>query len=547
MHRLIIPLLLIITLPIGLLSWFGLRMADNEQQLIEYQLQTLIDAQLQSVDDALQAYFLLRQAVLREDATNLQQTTRRLRRHLRNTPWLRQIFLMNGQGQRLHPPRRGPLTKDEQHFLNRSADLWASKAILEHANIAPQNRSQNQARENSKLPDFSILLDSTRYDDTEAQSLAAPAPELPNGWYVWHWGSEMSLIFWSKTANGNLIGFELDPARLRADLIGHLPATGTDDRVGNARLQLRDARGSTLYQWGRFQPDENATPLAKRHLNPPLGHWRLDYYGPTPESVAQTNQLSLFAGLIAVTLALIGLGFYVYREQRRAAQLAEQRVNFVNQVSHELKTPLTNIRMYAELLEHQIDEHQTKPRKHLGVIVNESQRLSRLIANVLSFGRAQREKITLHKSPAQPDQIIRECLDAFRPAFAAKNIHIDEQLSANQTVMLDSEALEQIFNNLLSNVEKYGRDAIQIHSQQRGDTFTLSVQDHGPGITGRDRKRIFNAFYRASNKLTDGVSGAGLGLAIARQLARLHGGDLALQPSERGAHFCLTLNTGTDT
>jgi signal transduction histidine kinase len=111
--------------------------------------------------------------------------------------------------------------------------------------------------------------------------------------------------------------------------------------------------------------------------------------------------------------------------------------------------------------------------------------------------------------------------------------------------MLDPEALEQMLNNLVSNVEKYAGagGAIHISSRQDRDVSTVEVRDFGPGIAPQDRSRIFEPFYRVSSRLTDGVSGTGIGLGIARELARLHGGDLVAQEVAKGACFQITLRT----
>jgi signal transduction histidine kinase len=233
-------------------------------------------------------------------------------------------------------------------------------------------------------------------------------------------------------------------------------------------------------------------------------------------------------------------------------------VNFVNQVSHELKTPLTNIRLYAELLETEVDavfddEQQdgqaegNKARKYLGIITAESQRLSRLIANVLRFGQFQQSQLQLRLQQAVVDEVIQRCIAAFAAALQAKGITVRLDLHASAAVLLDAEALEQILNNLISNAEKYAASgaSLQISSTQDADVSSIAVRDFGPGIAARERARIFQPFYRISSKLSDGVTGTGIGLDIARQLARLHGGDLVLQEVDVGACFTVTLPTAS--
>src|SRR5262245_37271377 len=146
----------------------------------------------------------------------------------------------------------------------------------------------------------------------------------------------------------------------------------------------------------------------------------------------------------ALVLALIGLASYFYRESTREMREAAERVSFVNQVSHELKTPLTNIRMYAELLEQSLPEDDSKAAEHLDVIVSESQRLSRLIGNVLTFARKQNDKLTLHRAAGNVDRCIEFVLDHFKAPLEAKNVKTVFTAGAGNSVEFDRDIVEQI-------------------------------------------------------------------------------------------------------
>jgi signal transduction histidine kinase len=239
------------------------------------------------------------------------------------------------------------------------------------------------------------------------------------------------------------------------------------------------------------------------------------------------------------------LAVYFYRENDRELREAKARLSFVNQVSHELKTPLTSIRMYAEMLENDLNEGDETQRRRLEVIVSESQRLSRLIANVLTFGRRNRNGLRLNWSAGLVDEVVANVVRQFEPVLARKGIRIDCQGTASREAEFDRDALEQMLGNLLGNAEKYavGAERVRIDIEQDGRWVRLVVADDGPGIPAKEQKCIFEPFYRISNKLTDGVTGTGIGLTIARDLARLHGGDLTLEPSEKGASFRLVVET----
>jgi len=209
---------------------------------------------------------------------------------------------------------------------------------------------------------------------------------------------------------------------------------------------------------------------------------------------------------------------------------------------------LTNIRLYAELLDDEIGDEPSSARDYLGVIVAESQRLSRLILNILTFNRKQRHDLTLRLSPGIVDDAVAVVLDQFRPSFALHGLEIEFRRSAPRTVRFDADAMHQIVGNLLSNVEKYaaGSGRVEVATEQDGDEVVILVADRGPGIPERERGRVFEPFYRVSNALSDGVTGAGIGLSLVRDLARLHGGDVEILSGDVGATFRVALRCPGD-
>jgi len=523
---------MLVLLPVGLLGWFGVRMSQNEKKVLEAQVQTLQAAQLKSVDDTLQNYFQTEQTNLLETAARLKRDVESLRSFARTSPQVRQVLLVAADGKRMFPPDDDALTIAERQFIQRTSAIWDNPALLSLGSAlgAPVNPTE-QTSLASKSARYSRNIEQNNY-----------------GWYAWHWNAELHHIFWWRDAAGRVIGFELSPARVLSDIVTRLPATGTDDHLGNANIRLFNANGQIIYQWGRYQPADKERNRAMLPLSHPLGSWKLEYYAPALALGAAANWLNMLAAIMLLALALGGLAYYLYREQSREVRLAEQRVNFVNQVSHELKTPLTNIRMYAELLENELpdeDHEDSKQRKYIGIINAESQRLSRLIANVLSFARAAKEHLVLQTQPGKADEIIARCIEAFTPALQEKAIEVRFDAHAGGLVQIDTEVLEQILNNLISNVEKYAASGaiLEISSAQQGNLTTISVRDFGPGIARREQEQIFHPFYRISSKLTDGVAGTGIGLGIARQLARLHGGDLTLVDVTPGACFQVQLLT----
>ena len=142
------------------------------------------------------------------------------------------------------------------------------------------------------------------------------------------------------------------------------------------------------------------------------------------------------------------------------------------------------------------------------------------------------------------DDLITACLERFAPPLRDKQIAVEFDAHAPQTVWVDVDVLEQILVNLFSNVEKYAAAGklLKIVSSQVGDRTTIVVEDRGPGIPAGQRERIFEPFHRVSHALEDSP-GTGIGLSIARDLARNHGGDVVWEAAEQGARFRVTLHT----
>lgn len=514
--RLIIVLALLVLTPLGAITWLGLRVGAREQELRREQVQRRLQERLSETADRVARIVSTRQRAV-EQALDLPDTaTETLRQRVRQSPLVAQIFVRGPRGALQFPPPGAEATEGEREFLMRIQDLWNGAGLT------------GPARE-------------------EAGAGAAPARD---GWTSWYWKSGLHLLYWRRLPDGRLIGAEVDRVRLISDLVGELPSTF--DGGPQERLGLVDARGEVLYQWGRHEPATDERPRAELALGAPLAAWKLQIHlSPTALSAAvgEGSRLALFVSLGALAVALLGLALWLYHDATRRMRETARRVGFVSQVSHELKTPLTNIRMYAELLERDADDLGPEAQGRLDIIVAESQRLSRLIANVLTFSRQQRRALRVRRRPAELDAVVAGVLEQFAPALADKGIATTHHRGATGTAWLDPDAVGQIVGNLISNVEKYaaaGR-SLEVRTAQDAGRARVIVADRGPGVGSRHRKRIFEPFYRADDKVTEGAAGTGIGLSLARDLARLHGGDLRLLPSERGARFELELDVSPTT
>lgn len=589
-YRVVLLLSLLVLLPLLLLGGLGYRLQQNEQQLVGLQLQKLIEQQLESIDDQLQSHFRQLDSLLRREAGELYRLTGsdyaadELRRFIKHSPQVQQLFVLGPDDRRRFPPPNQPLSLDEQRLVERLQPLWQSPDLLRPPAADPAAPAPSQSllstakafgvasadrfvsgqlaqRAPQALP--STLEEPDAESDLFGRSTASKSATAPHakdrmdaqqvrpeqtasGWIAWHVDARLMHIYWWRDPVGRTLGFVLNDARLLSDLINRLPDAGQGNAaLGEAQIRLLDSQGNTLYSWGGYQGQD--APLRSLGLSHPLGSWSLAYHAPALKNTAAPIWLTLVAPLLLLGAGLAVLGYLLYREHRRELQLAQQRVNFVNQVSHELKTPLTNVRLYVEMLQQQLED-DTEPAvgRYLGVISDESRRLSRLIENVLSFSRLQRQQPKPAAQLADPDEQIGRILETFAPLLRQRGIEPGFAAGIGQPLQYDPAILEQILNNLLSNCEKYAPDSggLQLRSWLDGAQMCIAVQDQGPGIAINEHAAIFDPFYRCSNRLTDGITGTGIGLGLARDLARAHGGDLILAASDTGACFEIRLETG---
>ncbi|HUH05790.1 MAG TPA: HAMP domain-containing sensor histidine kinase [Kofleriaceae bacterium] len=522
---------LIVLVPLALAAWLGVKVAHDERALEKHGLERLLQGRLVDVRSrAGQAVGRLERELLAalDDAPAEVDGLRELGRR---TPIARQIFVLGPDGQLVFPARTPDASRDELDFLARTEAIWSGRAVLlrdpgddgEVGDSAPAPAPPPPA---TRIPGDSLIhLAATR----------------PHGWISWYWQEGLHLLFWRRSAGGRVIGLEVERIALLSRIVAALPTT----ELEAGRMRLADSRGAVVHQWGPHEAGDDEVARAVLTFEHPLDTWRLEYFiAPSQRRAFEGGiRLDVIFGIGAVAIALIGLAIYTHREMSRRVRDASQRVSFVTQVSHELKTPLTNIRLYAELLEERLDSEDRDNARRAGVIVSESQRLTRLINNILTFARARRGELETRPGTVDPNRVVREVLEQFGPALAAHDLEVATRLEATSSVRAGEDALDQILANLVSNVEKYAAvgGTLGIESRDEGDRVVIRVADQGPGIPRGQREAIFRPFVRLSDRLADGVTGTGIGLSIARELARSVGGELRLVDAERGACFEISL------
>lgn len=579
----VILLILIVCLPLSVLAWLGQRLESDERTVIEQRFRGLLTAQLKDIDQITIGHFANTQRELRTLARLESLEPTDIRAVLRQAPLVRQILVYSPNGDVLHPSPAAQLNAGEQDFLLKAEDLVFDRDVfyaaggrrrISQKETVPENPPAGRIpREPAAEPEAEEDEASTTPRDGSAEQTKKVAGNSlsAEGWYTWYQNRGVHLIYWQRHASGHVVGLLVERSRWMSDLITTLPQTvdeisaeapaKPEADISSSRIRLLDSAGRPVYQWGSYEPKSLADtplnldpvvepPFAEIPISSPLTSWRLQAFVPPTlvRDASRSARFSRYASLVAAAVALGLLVAFFWREYRRELREASQRVSFVNQVSHELRTPLTNIRMYADLLESDLErmpeDESEQPKSRLKIIAEESQRLSRLIGNVLTMARQQRSGLTLKPQPAVVDDVIRDVLRQFEPALNRCQVEASFEAGAGESVSVDVDVLEQILVNLFSNVEKYAASGgvLNVVSSQSGESTTITVSDSGPGIPARQRHAIFRPFYRSSDRLVD-AAGTGIGLSIARELAQLHGGDVRLVDSKAGASFEVTLKT----
>ncbi len=280
-------------------------------------------------------------------------------------------------------------------------------------------------------------------------------------------------------------------------------------------------------------------PFVASEIGEALPHWEAALYLTHPEQIPASARglRRTLAFLIAISLGIIACGgWLVVADTRRQMALAQKKTDFVSNVSHELKTPLTSIRMFAELmLSGRSDPGRSA--QYLRIIMVESERLTRLINNVLDFARIERKQKVLERAHFDLHPVIERTWE--NQALHLRESGFTAQWQAAPgpyPVLGDEDAIAQILVNLLSNAEKYSgaQKEVELQSYIDGASICVSVLDRGAGVPEGEEAKIFEAFYRAHDSLSSGIQGSGLGLTLAQRHAREQGGEILCQSRPGG-------------
>jgi signal transduction histidine kinase len=367
------------------------------------------------------------------------------------------------------------------------------------------------------------------------------------GWTAFPVDGRLHLLGWVQLQDGERIGgVELDLAALIARLESALPRV-TAEGEG---FVLRDEQGRAVHQVGVVSRGE-IEPAARVPLtNTMLAQWSVTAHLPSALYSKDGGSGFFVIGSVLVAIfvaAILAGGSLLLWQARRSEEEAAQKTSFVANVSHEFKTPLTTIRLYSELLEQGRVRDAKQSSDYLRTIGRETERLARLVNNALDFSRLEQGQKKYARERVDLGRDMKRLLETHAPRVGEAGLTLKHMLPSEPVyTVTDRDAVEQIVLNLVDNACKYGAAGgeitVSLTSISNGGV-EVHVADRGPGVPTDQSDRIFEKFHRVNDALNAEKTGAGLGLSIARQLARGLGGDLYYQPrTGGGAEFILKLS-----
>jgi len=248
--------------------------------------------------------------------------------------------------------------------------------------------------------------------------------------------------------------------------------------------------------------------------------------------------------LLIASILVFGL-ILTIRAVSHELELARMKSDFVSTVSHEFKSPLTSIRQLAEMLEAGRVPSEERRQEYYSVLVEQSSRLSALVANILDLARMEEGKKEFRFELSDVDALLEEVVSATRHRVSHTGFVIQSEVAQPlPKVLADGDALSQAISNLLDNAVKYSGEAksVNVRAFVSDRWVTIAVEDFGVGIPGGEIDRVFDRFFRGGNELTRSVKGSGLGLTLVKQVVEAHGGEVQVESAlDQGSTFSIRL------
>ncbi|WFB36462.1 HAMP domain-containing sensor histidine kinase [Kiritimatiellota bacterium B12222] len=501
---------ILVILPVLVLAGVGMKMLFLEQQRLQEQTLSVHERSLEQSAERLRERMerLRDELIFQLQSLPASAKDEALMELQRSHPLVRNVFRVSEDGKVLLPKLGIYLDPETEQFLSRYEALFADRVEW----FPPQAETKSFSRYKR-----------------------AP-PELLSEWRPWQWADRDSLLLYvSVGGQAEVVGVEIEMSALYARIDVWLRSLSIS--AGGVDLALLDRRDRVLVATGET---ENRSGELSTEMGALLPYARLAMYPQAPLEEGLSDAFLYVAGSLGLMLILCILGgtFGLTAWVNRSRKEALQKTSFVSNVSHEFKTPLTTLRLYSELLLEGRVKDPEKQKHYLQTMRNESERLARLVHNVLDFSRLEMGRSRLQAVPLCVNDHLLAVVERVQERFTELGMCVclpEEQGWG----FADPDAVEQVMLNLFDNAMKYASEGgvLRIKIQKSGDHLAVSFEDEGPGIPPSEQTKIFNAFHQVDMSITRESGGTGLGLHISRRLAREMNGDLSCHSDKTGCIF----------
>jgi signal transduction histidine kinase/tetratricopeptide (TPR) repeat protein len=419
-----------------------------------------------------------------------------------------------------------PLLRDVEDWLKRSPGIAAANEHIQRQIRMLRSRLDFVTRDARSI-EFFQSKDPASFPMLDLGPFGAVAGEVA--------GSPRLYVVHRVGNRPEIAGFEVDLEHLRAALLERAARTPT-------RLEMDVdivPRGDRRYA------DGSAAVL--RDLSPLVPGWRVSIRPRDPGIVSRyiSRQRWIYGTTLALLVAGMVLGVVlVVRDLARERRLSQLRTDFVANVTHELKTPLTSIRMFAETLQLGRTSSEAERQESLDVIVGETRRLSRLINTVLDFSKIERGQKEYRMADVNVSEVVRSALNTLKYSLEEQGFTLEAEIEPGVKAAGDADALEQAILNLMDNAVKYSHHNrwLRIGLSSLDHLVYLRVSDKGIGIPEGEQRRIFEKFYRSRAGNEGDAGGAGLGLTVVQHIVGAHGGRIDVESTVgEGSSFTIVL------
>ena len=258
------------------------------------------------------------------------------------------------------------------------------------------------------------------------------------------------------------------------------------------------------------------------------------------------NWIILLEGCFLMLIILAGV-YIIFVYWNKQARLNRLQSNFVSSVSHELKSPLASIQLYLETMKYQkVSEEDSE--EFVEIMLTDTERLASLIDNILESSKYDPKSMQLQFQPVELGAFIHEVVEGLKRQFEERNCKIRLEVEEDSVLMLDKRAMRMVFNNLIGNALRYSPNGtpLTIRMQKKKKYCEVDFIDQGIGLDKKDMKKIFRKFFRVTNKDSQNIEGAGLGLFISKEIVRNHKGQMRVFSEGRGKGSIFTVALPTD-